>query len=186
MGLIMAKYQHPIMPRDGKLSARAGIFKPNEHDPDKAFPLKQGTLDVGKVTTDLDEYFRELHASEEMRIKLGIPRMAYHAYSFRLDYDCNRVRRLIIHARSTGLELRVWHNDESGNLVVCLADPDTSEDSGWELYGIMEAVGYDGYGLASWYEFIAYGVPIADNWRLFERSGKLFAESPDKQQVVFF
>lgn len=181
----MSRYKHPIMPRED-IAARAGIFKPNEQDTDKVFSLKQGTLDEGKITSDLDEFFREFYASEEYRIKLGIPRMTYHAYSFRLDYDCNRVRRLIEHARSTGLELRVWHNDESANLVVCPADPDTSEDTGWELYGIMQAVGFDAYGLASWYEFIAYGVPIPDDWRVFERSGKLFAESPDKQEVAYF
>lgn len=181
----MSKYQHPIMPRKDSF-ARAGIFKPNEPDAEKAFLLKQGVLDEGRVTTDLDEFFRELRASEEYRVKLGIPQMTYHAYSFRLNYDPNKVRRLIEYGRSAGQEIRVWHNDESGHLIVCLADPDTSEDTGWECYEIMQPVGFDAYGLASWYEFIAYGVPIPDGWQLIERSGKLFAESPDKEQVVFF
>lgn len=181
----MSRYQHPIFPRKDSF-ARAGIFKSGEKDPDKAFPLKQGVLDEAQITFDLDEFFADLRKTEEYRVKLGIPPMSYHAYSFKRPYNNNQVRRLIEYARSVSQELRVWHNEESAHLVVCLVDPDLSEDSGWTLYELMQTVGYDSYGLASWYEFVAYGVPIPDEWQLIERNGELFAESPDEAQITFF
>jgi hypothetical protein len=177
-------YTHPIFPRENE--GRAGVFNLDKQQ----FELKEGsTYGLHKFYTNLDEYFQELRDSEKVRITLGIPRLTYHAYSFtQWDYNKDHVKNIIEWARGHNLEVRTWNNEESGMLLIVIADPDLSEDSGWALYEYVQqnAKSYRGYGLSSWYEFCKFGLPVPPDWQLIERNNYLFAASPDGQQFVTF
>ncbi len=84
----------------------------------------------------------------------------YHAFGNRLDHwTPEKAKIMVDFARSHGLELRAWANDESGINLLVLKDPDSSEDSGMEIYELMQDQ-FDSYGLASWYEYEQWGVPV--------------------------
>ena len=84
----------------------------------------------------------------------------YHAYgNVRNNWTPEKAKVIIDHARKYGLEVRAWCNEESAINLLVVKDPDTSEDSGMELYEKMEGK-HDSYGLASWYEFEQWGVPV--------------------------
>ena len=84
----------------------------------------------------------------------------YHAYSnVRTQWTPERIMPIVEFARKRGLEVRAWCNEMSAMNLVVVKDPDNSEDSGMELYEAMQGK-YDAYGLASWYEFEKFGVPV--------------------------
>jgi hypothetical protein len=84
----------------------------------------------------------------------------YHAFgNVRDNWTPEKAKIIIDHARKYGLEVRAWGNEESAINLLVVKDPDTSEDSGMELYEKMEGK-HDSYGLASWYEFESWGVPV--------------------------
>jgi hypothetical protein len=85
---------------------------------------------------------------------------AYHAYgNQRGKWTVEAVKIILNHALSNGLEVRAWSNEESAINLICVKDPDMSENSGFDLYTKMHGK-YDSYGLASWYEFDKWGIPI--------------------------
>ncbi len=85
----------------------------------------------------------------------------YHTYMnpFGSGWTAENLGVIFAYANKHGFEVRAWANNESGLNLVSVKDPDTSEDSGMELYELMEGK-YQSYGLASWYEFEEWGVPL--------------------------
>ncbi len=84
----------------------------------------------------------------------------YHAFgNLRNNWTPEKAKILIDYAREHGLEIRAWAVEESGINLIVLKDPDSSEDSGMEIYEKMQG-NFDSYGLASWYEFDKWGVPL--------------------------
>jgi hypothetical protein len=75
---------------------------------------------------------------------------------------------------------------ESGMLIACAADPDISEDTGKGLYTAMQRVPFESYGLASWWEFCAFGVPVPAEYRIQERGQKMCAVSLDDTRIIYF
>ncbi len=99
---------------------------------------------------------------EKMRQYRNYPpaQFAYHAFgNQRGKWTAETVKIMLDHARKYGLEVRAWSNDESAINLIVIKDPDTSDDSGIELYEKMQGK-FDSYGLASFYEFEEWGVPI--------------------------
>lgn len=181
------KFQHPIFGKHDIGSVNGCvIFEPGAEGVKAAFILHQGEMDKGEISTDLNAYLERLRKDRLLRESLGIPVFAYHAYMFSMPYDPKVIRRLFEYIRSGCYEVRIWHNPMSAMLLVVYADSDTSEDSGWECYAMMKGCGFDGLGSASWYEFVAYGVPVPQDWGLVERGNKLFAQSPDGKQFIMF
>lgn len=178
-------YTHPILKRDST-APHSAIFNREE----LTFELLQGsTQGYAEVTYDLEEFLQRVKQSHQLRRSLGIPNFIYHAYSFpRIGYWVDHVRNIVEWARHHQNELRVWVNEESALLLLVIADPDTSENSGIKLYQYIQddAPSYQSYGLSSWYEFCLFGVPVPNDWALFERNSKLWASSPDGQQIVVF
>ena len=84
----------------------------------------------------------------------------YHAFgNQRGNWTPERAKILVDYARAHGMEIRAWGNDESAINLIVLKDPDTSENSGMEIYEKMQG-NFDSYGLASFYEFEKWGVPL--------------------------
>jgi len=85
----------------------------------------------------------------------------YHAYGMFIynGWTVEKAKTIIDYAREHNLEVRAWGNDESGINMLVVKDPDTSENSGWDLYEKMQGK-FDSYGLASWYEFEQWGIPV--------------------------
>lgn len=176
-------YRHPVFAREHEHTG-SGIFTIGKEAPDL---LQGSTLGYTQFDETLDEFFARLHRSEDLRVKLGIPQMAYHAYGFPYkSYNVQHVRNIIEWARGHDLEVRTWINEESALVLIVVADPDMSEDSGMALheYARRSARSYQSYGLSSWYEYCKFGVPVPDSWALVERPTGLFAASPDGKQFA--
>jgi hypothetical protein len=85
---------------------------------------------------------------------------AYHAFMNRRDkWTAEAIKIILDYARAMELEVRAWCNDMSGINLIVVKDPDTSENSGWDLYQLVKDK-IDSYGLASWYEFEEWGIPL--------------------------
>ena len=113
-------------------------------------------FDLNFVSDDIDGFL------EDMRKWRGYPpaQYAYHAFgNNKYSWTVGKVNIIRDYACEHGMELRGWENEESGITLLVLKDPDTSEYSGDEIYELMQG-NYVSYGLASWYEFEQYGVPI--------------------------
>lgn len=98
----------------------------------------------------------------KMRVFRNYPpaHFSYHAFgNMRNNWTPEKAKIVIDHARKYGLEVRAWCNEQSAINLLVVKDPDMSENSGWELYQKMSG-NYDSYGLASWYEFDKWGVPV--------------------------
>lgn len=179
-------YTHPVFDRGKRTSMHTGVFDLGKED----FVTQQGSTEgYDEISTDIDAYLTKLHNAEALRKRLGIPRFIYHAVGFsHVGYDISHVRNIVEWVRGHGLELRVWVSEQSALLLLVVADPDLSEDSGWALYDYVQqhAPSYDSYGLPSWFEFCMFGTPVPADWPLIERKGHLLASSPDGQQVVMF
>jgi hypothetical protein len=189
-------YNHPILWRKDDQALNCGIINLEtlkiSDDPNDWMDVAQGnTLGKLEIYDNLDEFFRRLDASEKHRISLGIPRMSYPAFFFE-GFGYGKIQdviKLVERLRESKYEVRAWANQESGNLVVCYATEDMTEDSGWDIYEwatLQKNCQSDGYGLASWFEFCFFGVPIYNYWTLEERDSRLVAVSPDNTRLAFF
>jgi hypothetical protein len=180
----VSSYRHPVLVRERE-STGSGIFDTK----DQKFVTMQGsTLGYNRFDETLEEFFARLRESEKVRKALGIPNMIYHAYSFPYrGYNVQAVRTIVEWARGHDLEVRSWINEESALLLVTIADPDTSEDSGSTLYDYVHQsnIQCESYGLASWFEYVQFGVPLPDDWQLIERSNALMAASPDGRYFAY-
>lgn len=114
---------------------------------------------IAIVETDEECIDRFLAKAKAFR---GYPpaQFSYHAFgNITSDWTPEKVKIIIDHAREYGLEVRAWCNEQSATNLLVVKDPDMTEDSGWELYQKMKDQ-FSSYGLASWYEFETYGVPV--------------------------
>lgn len=178
-------YTHPILPRTKDESFRAGIFditSQENHD-----PILLGGSTRGKIEVyhDLDEFYRRLHKSKQMRIALGIPELNYLAYSFEChEEQIQHAIHLAQQCHRMGYEVRSWVNEESGNLLIVAVCDDLSEDSGWDLYEwALEEIHFESYGHAHWWEFCYFGIPLPPDWRLECRNHRLFAVNPENDNI---
>ena len=181
----MTHYIHPVFPRDPG-PTRTGMMNIETAE----FETYQGgTEGWDEITTDIDGFLAKLRKSEEWRRKLRIPDRIYHAYGFPYSgYDISHVRNIVEWARGHDMELRIWVVEQSALLLLVIADPDISEDSGWKLlqYVKQNASSYRSYGLSSWFEFCQFGTPVPSDWPVVERRDRIFVTSPDGKKVVYF
>lgn len=126
---------------------------------------KKFTFDEGKAEDiheiDTGEGCIERYIAKMKKFR-GYPpaQFNYHAFGNRRDnWTVDRIKPIIEYARSHDLEVKAWAVEMSATNLVVVKDPDTSEDSGWDLYEAMEGK-FDSYGLASWYEYDKWGIPV--------------------------
>lgn len=182
------KYRHPVIGRP-EWSWYCGIFALDPDDPDKFCIVAQGEVGPEFEVMTIKEFLEQVKKSFRLKQQMGIPDMTYHAYMFpRLGYNVDHVRNIVGWARGHDREVRVWVNMQSALLLVVVADPDVGEDSGWALYKYAkkDAGSYQSMGLASWFEYVAFGVPVPDGWELMEIDERLVAVSPDGGHFVAF
>ena len=75
------------------------------------------------------------------------------------NWSIENLNIMFSHAKEHRLALRTWINEESQLILLVIETPFAGEDTGSELYEKMKG-NFDGYGLASDYEFNSYGIPI--------------------------
>jgi hypothetical protein len=173
------EYIHPNLDTtESEEYAFRGIFNIQEQKFVERHPL----LRPHHVIQNPNEFFSSLRKMEELRISLGIPVMSYCAHSFwSRGYDTLGVGRLIAWSRKN-YETRWWVNEETGLLLICIADPDTTEDAGLEFYEKGKSVtGRNSYHMPAWWEFCIYGIAIPPNWLLSGGPARrqILARSPD-------
>lgn len=84
----------------------------------------------------------------------------YHAFgNQRGNWTLDGVTTILRYAREHDLEVRSWENRESAIILIVVKDPDSTENSGFEIYTKMKDM-YQSYGLAFWYEFDKWGVEL--------------------------
>lgn len=122
---------------------------------------RSGNADMGLVEIDTGEGCIERFLAKARKFRNYPPAQCYyHAFgNQRGNWTVEKVRILMDYAREHGMEIRAWGNLESAINLIVLKDPDTSEDSGMEIYEKMQG-NFDSYGLASWYEFEQWGIPL--------------------------
>jgi hypothetical protein len=134
---------------------RVVLARPNENVDIEI--LKEGSCKQEvEITHDIDGFI------DKMKRQRNLPQAqyAYHAFmNPQYDWTIERVEMLLDYADDHNLEVRAWSNLESGLILIVVKDPDMSEDSGWELYQMMQPY-IESYGLASWYEWENYGVEL--------------------------
>jgi len=184
------RYNHPVFPRGEHTTTHTGVVNVDAKEGEPLFDLFQGATEgYDEITHDVDAFLAKLRRSHEFRRRLGIPSMTYHAYGFPYrGYNVAHLRNIVEWARGHGLELRTWVNEQSASLLLVIADPDLSEDSGWTLlqYIKQNVASYQSYGLSSWFEFCQFGTPVPDDWLIVERDDVLFVSSPNGKKVVMF
>ena len=142
----------------------------------------------------IEQFLERARNSREFKRRNNIPDFIYHSYAFdAYDYNPYHIKLFIEWARNHNMEVRTWVNPQSALMLIVVADPDTSENSGWDLNQWINDIGmyYRAYGLPSFYEFCAFGVQVPDDWQLIERQDKsgrnfLFACSDDGNLVLSF
>lgn len=197
----MSDYRHPILLHERRTQwghtgiADLGARTPEgKQDPEAMFALQQGettgyqVIEVIDILNDFDSYMHRFKGNEQLRIGLGIPVASYHAYGFPYKgYNVDHLIALVEFVRQQEFEIRIWVIEESALLLVAFVDPDTSPFSGWKVYEwVQKNIEYKSYGMSSWFEFCAFGVPVEHDWELVDKGGVLFAEDPNSEKVVMF
>lgn len=166
---------------------------PNLYQPDRVMPIldlekqelvRPGPLGVGfesHITDNIEAYLAELKAMNRVREALHIPPYSYCAASFRRrQFDVPKLIKVIEWCVSH-FETRFWTNPVSGLVLICTAEPDLSEDAGYEYYERARLVqpGYEAFHAPAWWEFCQHGVRIPPDWKLDAGPEVVRATSPD-------
>ena len=123
---------------------------------------------IADVSEDMDAFIQKMKSQPAYS-------HFYHAYSFSaLTLTEEKINHVLGVAKETYLSLRVWENKQSGTILFCFADPDTSEDSGWAVFEKMQAISYEDYGMPSSYEWEMYGLDIDPSLPLLKPSDRAF------------
>lgn len=144
--------------------------------------LQEGTCDMkeAEITTDIDGFINKAKSQR------GLPQAQYFYQAFMnspLEWTPETVKMILDHAKEHNLEVRAWSNLESAMILIVVKDPDTSEDSGWELYQKMQPH-IQSYGMSSWYEFESYGVELPTDQEVkYGNTGSILIGA-DKEWVI--
>jgi hypothetical protein len=168
----ITSYNHPNLYTKNSILGSVLNLKTMEFEKPAPFAVP----DTVEVTSDLSDYFRRLDKMTELRSALGIPPMAYCAFSFpKYGFDVDGVIDLIEWAREK-YETRWWINPASARMIICIADPVTSEDAGWEYYQHGKHLPGESFHAPAWWEFCQHGLAIPADWSLQpSRSGGAIA-----------
>jgi len=124
-------------------------FTVNEAEAEEVYEIDTGEEVIERVIAKMKK-FRNYPPAQ----------FTYHAFGNRRNnWTVDKIKPIIEYARKHQLEVRAWEVAMSATNLVVVKDPDNSENSGWDLYQSMEGK-FDSYGLASWYEFDKWGVPV--------------------------
>lgn len=147
-------------------------------------PGPHGVGSEQKIYDDFELYFEDLRKMEEIRVSMGIPQMSYVATTFpRYGYDVDGVLGLVEWSRKR-YETRWWVNFYSGLMLICIADPDLSEDAGWDFYMWGKDIKTrDSLHGPAWWEFCMHGTRIPLDWKMEvnHTGGLIKGTSPDKR-----
>lgn len=132
-----------------------------EGSSEKKLKIDNAHVDQSDMEIDSDEGCIERYLAKMRKFRNYPPaQFTYHAFMNRRDnWTVDNITPILDYARKHGLEVRAWGNEQTAINLVVVKDPDMSEDSGWDLYELMQGK-FDSYGLSSWYEWDKYGIPV--------------------------